>query len=184
MSDLSSQVLELMRRRQSVRKYSDRPVEREKLERCFEAARLAPSACNAQPWSFVAVTDREILSRLRENLFNKPYHMCAFAREAPVLVGLIAEPTTFWPTVGGLWRGVKFPLLDLGIAGEHFVLQAAAEGLGTCWLGWFNEREFKSILRLPRKKKVAALLSVGYAEADDPLRDKIRKPIDDIRTCL
>lgn len=181
---MNKPLLDTIRKRQSVRRYSDRPVEREKLERCFEAARLAPSACNAQPWSFLAVTHTETLFKLREEIFNGPYSMCGFAKQAPVLVALLAESTTFFPRFGGLWRKVEFPLLDLGIAGEHFVLQATAEGLGTCWLGWFDEKKFKSITGLDRRKKIAALFSVGYPDPSDPQREKIRKPIDTIRTYI
>ena len=176
--------LELARKRQSCRRYSDRPVDKAALDRCFEAARLAPSSCNTQPWSCVAVTDLAVLAQRRAAVFNGPYSMCAFAKDAPVLVALVAQPSVSFSVWGGLWRGVRFNWLDLGIVGEHFVLQAQEESLSTCWLGWFNEKRFKKIAGIPRSKKIAALFSVGYAHPDDRLREKNRKSLENVRRYL
>ena len=106
----------------------------------MEAARLAPSACNAQPWSFLVITDEKMLGALRQSIFNDIYSMCHFAKSAPVLVALLAHRTKAVTQLGEFLRGTKFSWMDLGIVGEHFVLQAEEEGLATCWLGWFNER--------------------------------------------
>ena len=82
--------------------------------------------------------------------------------------------------IGAQFRGVQYSLVDIGIAGEHLSLQAAEEGLGTCWLGWFNERAVKRRLGIPRGKKVELLICLGYA-ADEAVRPKLRKPLDEIR---
>lgn len=172
---------ELARRRYSLRNYASRPVEREVLERCLEAARLAPSACNSQPWRFVVVESPDLRQRLADAAFSGIYKMNQFARRAPVLVVVIRETSVYAARLGGTLRGVPYSLIDLGIAGEHFALQAEAEGLGTCWLGWFNERAVKKILGLNRRTRVDILFSVGYAEEGVERPDKKRKDKADMR---
>ncbi len=172
--------LELVRQRQSVRQYRPDPVPREAIERCLEAARLAPSACNSQPWSFIVVDAPDLRYRVADAAFGGLYKMCAFARQAPVLVVVQRERSRTAAALGGLWRGVQYNLLDVGIACEHFVLQAAEEGLGTCWLGWFNAKAVRSVLALPRSTQIDVLISVGYP-AEPTVRDKVRKPLEEIR---
>lgn len=173
-------VEEVIRQRRSVRKYASTPVAREAIDRCVEAARLAPSACNSQPWTFVVVDDAGLRERLGEAAFSGAYSMNAFARQAPVLIVVITEKSGYAAKAGGQFRGVQFSLVDIGIACEHLCLQATAERLGTCWLGWFNERAVKKVLELPRSAKVDILLSLGYP-ADDRSPDKVRKPLAEIR---
>lgn len=166
--------LDLVRRRQSVRRYDPRPVPPGIIERCLEAARLAPSACNSQPWTFLVVADEPRRSQLAAAAFSGVHAMNTFAAGAPVLVAVVTGRSTFLASLGGRLRGVQYSLIDIGIACEHFVLQAAAEGVGTCWLGWFDERAVRRILGLPRRARVDIMLSVGYP-ADGTLRDKQRK---------
>ena len=170
--------LDLVKKRISVRKYLDKVVEREKIEVCLEAARLAPSACNSQPWTFMVVDDPEIKSRLCNRIFSGPYRMNSFAEQAPVLVVVISEKSRFFAALGGLIRNTNFYLLDVGCAVEHFVLQAAELGLGTCWIGWFNEKEAKKVLSIPRNKKIDVVLSLGYPAIND--KPRIRKSISEI----
>jgi nitroreductase len=157
---------DLTRRRHSVRRYLARPVEREKLETCLEAARLAPSATNAQPWRFVVVDEPSVLTKLGEAAFGGIYRM-DFARQAPVIVAVVMDASPR-AQAGGWLRRTPFALLDLGIAGEHFVLQATELGLGCCWIGWFNERGVKSVLGIPARKRVPYLLSLGYPAGETP----------------
>ncbi|MBI5573005.1 MAG: nitroreductase family protein [Elusimicrobia bacterium] len=171
---------ELVKKRQSVRKYSDKPVPKDILERCLEAARLAPSACNSQPWSFIVIDDVKSNNEVARAAFSGIYSSNSFAKSAPVLVAVITEQSKFIAALGGYFRGTQYNLIDVGIAVEHFVLQAAEEGLGTCWLGFFNEKEVKKILNVPKEKKVDIMISVGYP-ADDKVREKSRRPIDEIR---
>lgn len=172
--------LELVRRRRSCRKYSSRLIPREVIDRCLEAARLAPSACNAQPWYFIVVEDAALRRELADKIFSGVYAMNSFAKEAPVLIIVITERTSYIARLGGYFKGVQYSLIDIGIACEHLVLQAEEEGLGTCWLGWFNEGAARNILRLPRDKKIDIVISLGYPQEEE-LRDKTRKPLDQIR---
>jgi nitroreductase len=151
-------------------------VEREKLLLCLEAARLAPSACNAQPWHFLVVDDPALKEKLADHAFSGLFAM-KFAREAPVIVALVANQHSLPSRAGGAVRRVDFSLLDLGIAGEHFVLQAAELGLGTCWIGWFDERAARKILEVPRGKRIAYLISLGYPAEPAAVALHRRKPI-------
>ena len=170
-----SKFLDLVQRRQSVRNYDPRrPVERNCVERCLEAARLAPSACNSQPWRFVVVDEAATKAALARAAFSGIYAMNQFAGEAPILIVAIRELSKFAARVGGWIRGLDYSLIDLGIACEHLVLQAAEEGLGTCWLGWFDERAVRRTLGLPRGTKIDIIIALGYA-ADETVRAKNRK---------
>ena len=144
-------LLDLVRHRKSVRNFLDRPVEREKIMMCLEAARLAPSACNSQPWRFIVVDDGQLKNRLCQAAFGGIYSINSFCKMAPVIVAVISEKGKFLARIGSMFRGTKFYLIDIGIACEHFVLQAEELGLGTCWIGWFNERAVKSVLNIPQE---------------------------------
>lgn len=176
--------MELVMARSSVRRYSGRPVEREAIERCLESARLAPSACNSQPWRFVVIDDGPLRTRIAESVFSGIYSMNSFAGQAPVLVAVIRESSGVCATAGGWLRGVQYGLIDIGIACEHFILQAEEEGIGTCWLGWFNERALKKELGLKRRDRVEAVISMGYAP-EEPAQTAPRsgrKMLDEIRS--
>jgi len=172
--------LDLVRKRQSVRKYAKRSVPREVIDRCIEAARLAPSACNAQPWSFVIVDKEPALKTIVDGAFSGVYSLNAFAKDAPVMIAVVTERSGYMARLGGYFRGVQFSLVDIGIACEHLILQAAEEGLGTCWLGWFDEKKVKEIVKIPREKKIDILISLGYPEDPGP-REKQRRPLEEIR---
>jgi len=154
--------LELAKKRRSCRSYSSRSVSRESLERCLEAARLAPSACNSQPWHFIVITDEALRSEVVRHAFSGIYKINEFARTAPVLVAVVREASAYAALLGAAFRGTSYSLIDLGIACEHFILQAEQEGLGTCWIGWFNEKAIKKLLKIPFSKRVEILISVGY----------------------
>lgn len=175
-------LLELAARRQSTRKYvPGRRIPRETLDRCLEAARLAPSACNSQPWSFVVADEPEQVRALAEAACgHAPYGMNHFARDASALVAVVTEKMKLAARLGAHFRGVQYSLVDLGIACEHLVLQAAEDGVASCWLGWFDEGAVKTRLGLPRGAKVDLLICLGYA-ADETVRPKNRKSIDEIR---
>ena len=173
-------LLDVIKHRRSVRHFLDRPVEREKITMCLEAARLAPSTCNSQPWKFVVVDDEQLKNRLCKAAFSGIYLMNSFCKKAPVIVVVVSERAKFLAMIGGLFRGTKYYLLDIGIAGEHFVLQAEELGLGTCWIGWFNERAVKSILNIPRYKKIDILIALGYYDTERKRSAHRRDPIDKI----
>jgi len=170
-------VLDVITRRSSVRAYDSRPVEPDKIDRCLEAARLAPSACNAQAWTFIVVDDPELRDKLAPCTADRWLPLNHFTYQAPVHVVMVLEPGKISSRAGGLIKQRDFRWIDVGIAAEHFCLQATAEGLGTCMLGWFNERKVQQLLHIPKTKTVALIITVGYAAAGNT-PPKQRKPLD------
>ncbi len=173
------QFLELVKKRYSVRSYKPDKVEREKILRCLEAARLAPSACNSQPWKFIVVDEPELKNKVASETIGKLISFNHFAFQAPVIIVAIIENANITSTVGSVLKGIPYQYMDVGIAIEHFCLQATEERLGTCILGYFNEKPLKNLLKIPQSKKIAALITLGYA-AKAEIPEKIRKPIDKI----
>lgn len=162
---------ELAKIRQSNRKYLDRPVEAEKIAQCLETARISPSANNAQPWKFVVVDDPELKNRLADCAAS--LGMNKFAVQAQVIVAVVLEKTGALSSVASVIQDKEYPLLDVGIAVNQFCLQAADLGLGTCILGWFNEKKVKELLGVPRQRRVPLLITLGYSASET--RPKIRK---------
>lgn len=165
----SNDFLNLVLSRQSDRAFDkQRTVETEKLERILEAARLAPSACNAQPWRFVVVTDPTLLEKVGKAASG--LGMNKFAKDAPVHILIIEESANFTSFLGGKVKDKHFPLIDIGISAAHLVLAAESEGLGSCILGWFDEKEIKQIVGIPSSKRLLLDVIVGY-----PLKGKKTK---------
>jgi nitroreductase len=167
-------MLEVIVSRQSDRKYSDKPVEKEKLDRIIEAGRMAPSACNAQPWKFIVVSDPEIIIKLAEAASAKLIGMNSFVGKAPLLLVIVREQPNFSSKVGGTIKNKDYSLIDIGIASENICLQAKAEGIGSCMIGWFDEKMVRKHLGIPRSKRVELIITLGYSLADK--REKKRKP--------
>ncbi len=164
----------LVMQRESVRKYDPRTVEEEKIERIMEACRMAPSACNSQPWRFVVVTDVKLKDAVAKTSFNRVLRFNRFAVQAPVIVALVAEPPSWLSKIGSSIKDKDFYLMDIGIVAEHFCLQAAELGLGSCMIGWFDEAGTRELLQIPAKKRIPLLITLGYPAKDTP-RKKIRK---------
>ena len=173
--------LDLVNKRQSVRAYQEIAVEKEKIERCIEAARLAPSACNAQPWKFIVVDKPELKNELASLTTTKMMSMNHFACQAPVLVVVVMESANLTSTLGSVIRDKPFTLIDVGIASVQFCLQATDEGLGTCMLGWFNEKKVKKLLNIPSSRRAVLIITLGYAEKEET-RTKYRKSTEEVRT--
>ena len=171
--------IKLVNKRFSSRKYRNRPVEREKIIRCLEAARLAPSACNSQPWHFIVVDKPGEVASLAEKTTLPLTKMNQFSKGAPVIVALVAEKPNLSAQLGGMIKKKPYYLMDIGIAAEHFCLQAAEEGLGTCMIGWFNEKGVKEYLGVPSKRSIPLLITLGYSEKEDPPK-KSRAKLEDI----
>ena len=167
--------------RHSVRKYQDKPVEREKINACLEAARLAPSACNSQPWEFIVIDDPKVKADFAKEAFSGVYQMSAWVAKAPVIVAAVSDKGSFVSRMGGFLRRTEFYLIDHGIACEHFVLRAWDLGLGTCWIGWLNSDKAGKFFHLPGNKKIEHLLAVGYP-APETAHDKphTRKKLEEI----
>jgi nitroreductase len=176
---MPSALQQLIHARRSIRRFKSDPVEKEDLLSCLEAARLAPSAENAQPTRFLIVDDPELRSELAREAFSGIYSMTKFAAQAPVLVVVLARLDILVHKVGRRLQGTQFFLVDIGIAGEHFVLRAEELGLSTCWIGWFNVRRTRKLLRIPRKYKIVCLIAIGHAASRPPSETK-RKPLEEI----
>ncbi|MBP7707457.1 MAG: nitroreductase family protein [Candidatus Aminicenantes bacterium] len=169
----------ILRGRRSIRRYLETPVESWKLRACLEAARLAPSAHNAQPCRIVVVDEPALKAELAAAAFSGLYSVTKFAAKAPVLLVLLAKRHLVAHHLGARFQKVPYYLVDMGIAGEHIVLQAEELGLATCWLGWINYRRVRKVLRLPRKFKIVAMMPLGYAEKR-PQREPPRKGFDEV----
>jgi len=167
---------ELVKIRQSTRKYASTAVEIDLINKCIEAARLAPSACNAQPWKFIIINDFTLKNKVAEHISD--VLMNKFVYDAAVLVTIVIEKPTITSWIGEKVKNREFPLIDIGIAAEHFCLQATELGIGTCMIGWFNEKPIKKLLSIPLNKRIGLIISMGYSTPDYPVRLKIRKPID------
>ncbi len=172
-------VMETIARRYSVRGYQDKSVEKEKILQIVEAARLAPSTSNVQPWRFIVVED----STLRDALVEKGMGLVVpnrWAKEAPVIIVICAHLDWIVHRAGAKVADLQYYLLDIGIAGEHMVLTATEMGLGTCWIGWFRGKAIRKILNIPKRWKVAALLTLGYPKEEGPTKPRSRLGIDEL----
>ena len=171
--------LELVSSRQSVRAFDPkRSVEKEKLDRVIEAARLAPSACNAQPWSFVLVDEPELKNKIADATSTRVLGLNHFTKQAPVHLLLVEEKVNISSGVGGWIKKKDYAQMDLGIVAAHIVLAAQEEGLGTCIVGWFDEDKVKDLLHIPSSKRVWLDIVIGYSTQS--LRKKNRKSVDKI----
>jgi len=160
-------VIEAIRKRYSCRAYQDRPIEQEKLDQLFEAARLAPSAKNLQDWRFVAVTKKEIRQKIaactnRPEIFSK--------------AGVIIAACSVSNEV--MRCGQAVAPIDVSIALEHIALQATTLGLGTCWIGSFETEKVRAILGIPADINIIELMTVGYPA--DELKQPNREPMEKI----
>jgi nitroreductase len=169
----------IVRNRQSDRGYSSQPIEKEKLSRILEAARLSPSACNAQPWKFIVVDDESVKNKLAETTSSKVLGLNHFTKQAPVHIVIVMESANFTSNFGSMVKQKHFPLIDIGIAAEHICLAAAAEGLGSCMIGWFDESAVKKLLHIPKSKRPILIITLGYPEKAE-IREKRRKSLDQI----
>lgn len=161
------EVFEAIKNRYSVRNYKAEPIPEEKLKKVLEAARLAPSAHNAQEWKFVVVKNAKKRKEVAEAAGQ------GFLAEAPVIIAAVGlEPEHVMPC------GTPAYAIDLAISMEHIALQAVEEGLGTCWIGAFSQEEVKKVLNIPEEYKVVVLMPLGYP-SDKP-KAKIRKNIEEI----
>ncbi|AKB80752.1 Nitroreductase family protein [Methanosarcina barkeri 3] len=154
-------IFDTIKDRRSIRTYKSERIPQEKLEKLLEAARLAPSAANRQNWKFIVVENEQVKKQLVTACNNQ-----AFVGTASHIIAGIGDLSQKWHQV------------DLAIALEHIVLEAVELGLGTCWIGAFNEDEVKRLLRIPQDKKVVALLTVGIPDESPTARP--RKTLEEI----
>jgi len=164
--------LNVLKQRSSCRSYLSKPVEYEKIKNCLESARLAPSACNKQPWRFKIVNDADLRKQICETGLLAGIDMSWLA-DAPVIVVLCADTNIITHTLAPMLSKVKYHLIDIGIAGEHFVLAAEALNLRTCWIGWFKPKIIRKILKIPRNYQILSLISIGYPDKPNKPPEKL-----------
>jgi nitroreductase len=169
----------LVEGRKSIRRYLDRPIEREVIERCLEAARAAPSAENAQPWRFLVIDDPELKQHFSRQVFSGIYSVSKFAAQAPVLILILSRLNVITHRIGRQVQNIHFHYIDIGIAGEHLVLQAEELGVGSCWMGWFSVRKARKFFKIPSKYQIVSMLAMGYYDKK-PSRVRKRKALDEI----
>jgi nitroreductase len=151
---------EVLEKRRSIRKYKDAPIPKEKILKMLEAARIAPSASNRQPWHFIVVENKETIKKLAKQ---------EWAAEAPLMIVGLADQAA----------SPNWCSNDLGIAFEHLVLAATNLGLGTCWMGQTGREEMiKGLLGIPDNFKVVAVIPIGVP--DEAPKPKERKSLDAI----
>jgi nitroreductase len=161
--------------RRSVRAYKPDPVPEDLLRAVLDAAHLAPSACNKQPWRFVVVRDESARRRLS----------AAYSRDwfwtAPVIVAVCVEPAAGWIRP---YDAKSYAWVDGAIAMDHLTLAAAAAGLGTCWIGAFEPEAARAALSLPDGWEIVAMTPLGYPAPDPSPRPRSRKPLSDVISFL
>lgn len=167
--------LEIAKTRQSCRKYTDQPIPKEIIESIIEAGRLAPSACNAQPYLFTVCTGekaKEVAKQTTGMGMNK------FALQAPVLLVISEMPYNKSAAVGARIKGNDYRSIDIGITAAYITAEAAAQGIGSCILGWFDDAKIRDICGL--EHPVRLVITLGYADESETLRDKKRKKHEEI----
>ncbi len=175
----------LVSSRHSCRRYQEnRIVPRETLDACFEASRLAPSACNSQPWRFIAVDTPEGVAALAPCVQKPALNCCEmnkFASGCSALVVVAEAPAILMRKLSDKPFDQTYAQMDVGIAAAHFVLAAAEHGLSTCILGWLDAEKIRAVLSLPEEETPRLVIAVGYAEGDAASHSTPRKPLDEIR---
>jgi len=161
---------ELAEKRYSVRSYKPDPVEDEKLEKVLEAARIAPTACNLQPFQLIVIHTKG-----REEELRRIYKSSWFV-EAPLIICACAIPSQSWSRRDGK----NYCHIDVTIAMDHLILAAASLGLGTCWIGAFDPLEARSILGLPDEVEPIAFTPLGYPNDQPGHRHKSRKSLSEL----
>lgn len=172
--------LEIARNRQSCRSYDEtRPVEQDKLDAVLEAVRLAPSACNGQPYHITVCrgeTAKQVASATMGMGMNK------FAAQAPVLMVLSEMPYVKTAALGARVKGNDYRSIDIGIAAAYLTAEATVQGLGSCILGWLGDEKIRTICNL--QHPVRLVITLGYPKPTDTLREKKRKALSDLVTEL
>jgi nitroreductase len=170
--------LTIAQNRQSCRSYDEnRPVEQEKLDAILEAVRLAPSACNGQPYHLTVCrgeTAKEVAKATMGMGMNK------FAMQAPVLIVISEMPYVKSAALGAKLKKNDYRSIDIGIAAAYLTAEATAQGLGTCILGWLDDDKLRNICGLEFPARL--VITLGYPREDDKLRSKKRKEISELVT--
>ena len=171
--------MEIAQTRQSCRSYDEeRPVEQEKLEAILEAARLAPSACNGQPWHITVC--RGDLAKEVAPLTKGMGGMNKFAVQAPILLVISEQPYVRAAGLAAKAKNNDYRSMDIGIACAYLTAEATAQGLSTCILGWFDDEKVRKLCGIDHP--IRLIITLGYAKEGDVLRKKVRKNLSDLVT--
>ena len=171
-----SDFMDLCLRRQTCRKFADKPVEHEKLVKCVEAACLAHSGCNGQPWSFIVVETPALVAEVGKT--PQQMGMNAYAAEAKAFIIVLEEHATLMPSLRTMLDSQYFAKGDLGAAVAYLCLAAEDQGLATCIFGMYDRPRLCELLDIPAEKQFAGVIAVGYS-ASDEVRKKMRKPMEE-----
>ena len=172
---------EIIKTRRSVRQFAEKQVSREDITACLEAARLAPSACNSQPTHFVVLDDKDVKDAFADTVFTGRFLPCKFFKNAPVIVAVcVKKNANLTVKAGQKIAGRPFYITDQAIAAEHFVLKATELGLGTCWVGWFNDKKAAEFLKLPKDMEIHNLIALGYPKNQATQTAPNRKKLEEI----
>ena len=170
--------MEIAKARQSCRNYDEnREVEREKIDRILEAAQLAPSACNGQPYLITVCrcqASKDVAAATTGMGMNR------FAAKAPVQLVISEQPYVKTAALGAKVKGNDYRSIDIGIVSAYITAEAEAQGLSTCILGWLDDAKIRKICHL--EYPVRLVITLGYAHPDDKLREKKRKPLEKLVT--
>lgn len=173
--------LELVNQRQSVRKFDNlREIEKDNIERILEAGRLSPSACNSQPWTFVVVDEPDLRKKVAKATHSTLINLNGFVIDSTLLIVIVLEKPKLVTQIGSSIKNKEYPLIDIGIAASQMCLQAQYDGVGSCMLGWFDEKKIKNLLQIPSKKTIGLIIALGYPVENYHQRLKIRKPISEV----
>ncbi len=153
------ELYQVLQERRSVRKYKSDPVEKEKLKRILEAARIAPSWSNLQCWRFIVISDPEKKKELAASMPDNNPAKRAVGETAPLVIVLCADPSE-----SGNADGKEYYMLDAGITMQQLMLAAHAEGMGTCWVGWFDEEKVREACSVPQEYRIVGLTPLGVPE--------------------
>ncbi|MGN0538557.1 MAG: nitroreductase family protein [Candidatus Fimenecus sp.] len=171
MSDFKDLIL----KRESCRNYSEKTVDTALILKCVEAARLAPSACNSQPWKYYIVNDEKNAEKVRQCV--QPNGANKFTEKCPAFAIVTEQTATLKPHVAARVHSQKWAENDIGLSVAHYCLQAADLGLGTCIIGMVEEDKMRELLGI--NDKIRLVIATGYS-ADEKPRNKVRKPIDEV----
>ena len=178
---MNAAVFDVIKERSSVRDYSSKPVEKEKLDIILESGRLAPSATNSQPWHFYVVKNKEKIKALAGKMpFGSQVVINSFIAKAPVVIVATAGPIDLFHKAMSYIVNKKWYYMDVAISLEHMVLTSWSLGIGSCWIGWFDEKQVKNIVNIPKNQEVIAMLTLGYPAKGYKPHKKTRKSIKDI----
>lgn len=167
-------VFECIHKRRSIRKFAEKPIDRETIEQLIDAARMAPSAGNVQDWFFVVVQKEKIKQNLARAALNQ-----AFIAQAPVVVVYFADMQRIERSYGSRGKNL-YAFQDSGAAIQNLLLAAKSLGLGSCWVGAINERKVEQILNAPKNFRALAIIPIGYPK--EKPKPRKRREITEIST--